>query len=165
MKTGTNRGVAMGRIETRFLDYINNSIGGVMFLNSRSAILQTISSLNFIELTGDNNLLNAGKAFANQPQYWSDFMTLMNSDYLVDRRNGLKINVSESEIAEAAKTSTNKAKAVIATLLKKGFVLTQVADSFAIATGGASYYRNKVNSYLKQGLSEVEAQALAFEDF
>ena len=165
MKTGTNRGAAMGRIEARFLDYINNSIGGVMFLNSRSAILQTISSLNFIELTGDNNLLNAGKAFANQPQYWSDFMTLMNSDYLVDRRNGLKINVSESEIAEAAKTSTNKAKAVVATLLKKGFVLTQIADSFAIATGGASYYRNKVNSYLKQGLSEVEAQALAFEDF
>ena len=165
MKTGTNRGSAMGRIESRFLDYINNSIGGVMFLNSRSAILQTISSLNFIELTGDNNLLNAGKAFANQPQFWSDFMTLMNSDYLVDRRNGLKINVSESEIAESAKTSTNKAKAVIATLLKKGFVLTQIADSFAISTGGASYYRNKVNSYLKQGLSKSDAEARAFEDF
>ncbi len=165
MKTGTNRGVAMGRIESRFLDYVNNSIGGVMFLNARSAVLQTISSLNFIELTGDNNLYKAGKAFANQPQYWSDFMTLMNSDYLVDRRNGLKINVSESEIAESAKTSTNKAKAVIATLLKKGFVLTQIADSFAIATGGASYYRNKVNAYLKQGLSKADAEARAFEDF
>ena len=165
MRTGTNRGVAMGRIEARFLDYINNSIGGVMFLNSRSAILQTISSLNFLELTGDNNLFKAGKAFANQPQYWSDFMTLMNSDYLVDRRNGLKINVSESEIAEAAKTSSNKAKAVVAALLKKGFVLTQVADSFAIATGGASYYRNKVDAYLKQGLNKADAEARAFEDF
>ena len=165
MKTGTNRGVAMGRIESRFLDYVNNSIGGVMFLNARSAVLQTISSLNFIELTGDNNLYKAGKAFANQPQYWSDFMTLMNSDYLVDRRNGLKINVSESEIAESAKTSTNKAKAVIATLLKKGFVLTQIADSFAIASGGATYYRNKVNAYLKQGLSKADAEARAFEDF
>ncbi len=165
MKTGTNRGVAMGRIESRFLDYVNNSIGGVMFLNARSAVLQTISSLNFIELTGDNNLYKAGKAFANQPQYWSDFMTLMNSDYLVDRRNGLKINVSESEIAESAKTSTNKAKAVIATLLKKGFVLTQIADSFAIASGGATYYRNKVNAYLKQGLSKADADARAFEDF
>ena len=165
MKTGTNRGAAMGRIEARFLDYINNSIGGVMFLNARSAVLQTISSLNFIELTGDNNIFKAGKAFANQPQYWSDFMRLMNSDYLVDRRNGLKINVSESEIAESAKTSTNKAKAVIATLLKKGFVLTQIADSFAIATGGASYYRNKVNAYLKQGLSKADAEARAFEDF
>jgi len=92
-------------------------------------------------------------------------MTLMNSDYLVDRRNGLKINVNESEIAEAAKTSTNKAKAVVATLLKKGFVLTQIADSFAIATGGASYYRNKVNAYLKQGLSKADAEARAFEDF
>ena len=165
MKTGTNRGAAMGRIEARFLDYINNSIGGVMFLNARSAVLQTISSLNFIELTGDNNIFKAGKAFANQPQYWSDFMKLMNSDYLIDRRNGLKINVSESEIAESAKTSTNKAKAVIATLLKKGFVLTQIADSFAIATGGASYYRNKVDAYLKQGLSKADAEARAFEDF
>ena len=165
MKTGTNRGAAMGRIEARFLDYINNSIGGVMFLNARSAVLQTISSLNFIELTGDNNIFKAGKAFANQKQYWSDFMTLMNSDYLVDRRNGLKINVNESEIAAAAKTSTNKSKAVIATLLKKGFVLTQIADSFAIATGGSSYYRNKVNAYLKQGLSKADAEARAFEDF
>ena len=36
------------------------------------------------------------KAFANQKQYWSDFMTLMNSDFLVDRRNGLKINVYQA---------------------------------------------------------------------
>ena len=44
-------------------------------------------------------------------------------------------------------------------------MLTQIADSFAISTGGASYYRNKVNSYLKQGLSKSDAEARAFEDF
>ena len=164
MKTGTNRNQQMGRLESRFLDYINGSVGAVMFLNARSAVLQTISSLNFINW-GDNNVFAAGKAFANQPQYWKDFMTLMNSDYLVDRRNGLKINVSENEIAEAAKTSKNKAKAVISTLLSKGFVLTQIADSFAIASGGATFYRNRIKKLMKEGMSESEATKQAFQDF
>ena len=112
----------------------------------RSALLQTISAVNFINWS-DNNMLAAGKAFANQPQFWKDFMTLMNSDFLVDRRQGLKINVSESEIADAAATSKNKAKGVVAYLLKKGFLPTQFADSFAIASGGATFYRNRVNKY------------------
>ena len=88
----------------------------------RSGVLQTISAINFLNWK-DNNPLKAGIAFANQPQYWKDFMSLMNSDFLVDRRNGLKINVSESEIADAARTSKNKAKAVISYLLKKGFTV------------------------------------------
>jgi len=46
----------------------------------------------------------------------------MNSDYLVERRNGLKINVSESEIADAVREAQNKPKAAIAFLLSKGFV-------------------------------------------
>ena len=54
-----------------------------MFFNMRSALLQTISAVNFINWS-DNNMLAAGKAFANQPQFWKDFMTLMNSDFLVD---------------------------------------------------------------------------------
>ena len=52
-------------------------------------------------------------------------MKLMNSDYLVQRRNGLKINVSESEIADAVKDSKNKVNAAISYLLSKGFVLTR----------------------------------------
>jgi hypothetical protein len=164
MKSGTNRSAKIGRLEAQFLDYVNGSVGAVMFLNARSAVLQTISTLNFINW-GDNNVFAAGRAFANQPQYWKDFMTLMNSDYLVDRRNGLKINVSENEIAEAAKTSKNKAKAVISTLLSKGFVLTQFADSFAIATGGATFYRNRIRKLMKEGMSEAEATKQAFQDF
>ena len=164
MKTGQNRKQGMSRLEQRFQDYINNSVGAVMFLNARSAVLQTISAINFVNWT-DNNPLKAGKAFANQKQYWTDFMSLMNSDFLVDRRNGLKINVSESEIAEAAKTTGNSVKGVISFLLNKGFVLTQIADSFAIASGGATFYRNRVNTYIKQGMSKADAEAKAFLDF
>tara|TARA_R110002020_G_scaffold118140_2_gene270091 strand:- start:347 stop:10285 length:9939 start_codon:yes stop_codon:yes gene_type:complete len=164
MKTGQNKRQGMSRLEQRFSDYINNSVGAVMFLNARSAILQTISAVNFVNWS-DNNPLKAGQAFANQKQYWTDFMTLMNSDFLVDRRNGLKINVSESEIAEAAKTTGNSVKGVISYLLNKGFVLTQFADSFAIASGGATLYRNRVKTYMKQGMSDKEASNRAFLDF
>jgi len=43
--------------------------------------------------------------------------------------------------------------------------MTRGADSFAIASGGASFYRNRVNTYKKQGLSEKKAEELAFKDF
>jgi len=41
--------------------------------------------------------------------------------------------------------------------LKLGFLPTQIMDSFAIASGGASFYRNRLKTYLKQDLSPEEA--------
>tara|TARA_R110000744_G_scaffold28982_1_gene69527 strand:- start:40 stop:8631 length:8592 start_codon:yes stop_codon:yes gene_type:complete len=164
MKSGSNRAQSNNRVVNELTDWVNNSVGAIMFFNSRSAVLQTLSAVNFINF-GDNNILKAGLAFANQPQFWSDFTKLMNSDYLVARRNGLKINVNESEIADAVKTSTNKAKAAIAYLLKKGFLPTQFADSFAIASGGATFYRNKIKRYVKEGMTLELAEQQAFLDF
>ena len=164
MQTGRNRGYPGDQLTGRFVDWLNGSVGAIMFFNMRSAVLQTISSVNFINFT-DNNPLKAAAAFANQPQFWKDVMFIMNSDYLVERRNGLKINVNEADIAEIAAESKNKAKAFVNKLLKLGFLPTQIADSFAIATGGASFYRNRVKSYIKKGLSEKEAQDKAFLDF
>ncbi len=163
MKAGTNR-LGYNDQTSAVLDWVNNSVGAVMFLNTRSALLQTISAVNFINW-GDNNIIAAGKAFANQKQFWGDFMTLMNSDYLVQRRNGLKINVSESEIADAVKDSKNKVKSAIAFLLSKGFVLTRYADSFAIASGGSTFYRNRIKKYLKEGMDQKLAEEKAFQDF
>ena len=167
MKSGTNRkklGGMFQKLENEVLDWTNNSVGAIMFLNSRSAVLQTISAVNYMNFR-DNNPLAAAKAFANQPQYWKDFNKLFNSEYLVQRRDGLKININEAEIAEMAKTSKNKAKGAISYLLNKGFVLTRHADSFAIASGGASFYRNRVNKYIKEGMSEKKAEEKAFVDF
>ena len=164
MKSGSNRPPGGNRATDGILDWLNNSVGAVMFLNTRSALLQTISMVNFINW-GDNNIVKAGAAFANQKQFWSDFMTLMNSDYLVERRNGLKINVSESEIADAVRDSGNKVKAAIAFLLSKGFVMTRFADSFAIAAGGSTFYRNRVKALVAKGMEQKAAEAQAFEDF
>jgi hypothetical protein len=164
MESGRNRGYPGDQLTGRFVDWLNGSVGAIMFFNMRSAVLQTISSINFINFT-DNNPLKAAATFANQPQYWKDVMFIMNSDFLVERRNGLKINVNEADIAEIAAESDNKAKAFVNKLLKLGFLPTQIADSFAIATGGATFYRNRVKSYIKNGLSEKEAQEKAFIDF
>ena len=161
MKSGKNRIFSGNRLSNRVLDYINNSTGAIMFFNTRSAVLQTISSINFLNWSF-NNPIKAGAAFANQPQYWKDFVELINSDYLVDRRNGLKLNINESEIADAAATSKNKARAAINYILQKGFLPTQYADSFAIASGGATFYRNRINDLVKnQGMSEADAKKQA----
>ncbi len=164
MKSGSNRPIGGSRVVNQLLDWLNNSVGAIMFLNTRSAVLQTLSAVNFIGV-GNNGVINAAKAFANQKQFWKDFMTLMNSPYLVERRNGLKINVSESEIADAVAESSNKAKSVLGLLLNKGFVLTRFADSFAIAVGGSAFYRNQLQSYLDQGMDQKLAEQKAFEDF
>ena len=164
MKSGSNRPIGGSKVVNDVMDYFNASVGTVMFLNRRSGLLQLLSSVNFVNY-GDNNILKAGKAVANQPQYWKDFMKLFNSPFLLDRRGGLKINVSESEIQDAVLGSKNKSKAFIAYLLSKGFVFTRYADSFAIATGGATFYRNRIDTYIEDGLSPKEAEIEAFEDF
>jgi hypothetical protein len=135
-----------------------------MFWNTRSAVLQTIGAINYLNWR-DNNPLNAAKAFANQPQYWKDFSYIWNSDKMKERRSGLKEDVSSAEIANAAAGATNKANAIISYLLKKGFLPTQIGDSFAIASGGAAFYRNRINYNLKQGMSEAEAEANAWKEF
>tara|TARA_B100001113_G_scaffold65695_1_gene50485 strand:- start:14738 stop:21649 length:6912 start_codon:yes stop_codon:yes gene_type:complete len=162
MQTGRNKPFRTDTLAGRVTDWLNNSVGAIMFFNTRSAVLQTISSINFVNWS-DNNIYQAGKAFANQSQYWKDFKFLFNSDFLKERRGGSRFNVAESDIADAAKQGG--ARGVISKILQAGFLPTQVADSFAIASGGATFYRNRINSYIKEGLTETEAQEKAFLDF
>ena len=174
MKTGKNRienpDAPFSEAITRIMNYINGSIANIMFLNMKSAILQLISGINYINWD-DNNPLAVAAAAANAPQYLKDFMMLINSDYMKDRRAGLKINVSESEIFSAAK-SKNALVALLGILHQKGFVLTKAGDSFAIASGGALFFRNRFNTYKKAKNSdktlqytEAQAKAKAMEDF
>ena len=165
MKSGSNSANQGGdAITSKWTQWVNNSIGTIMFFNRRSAILQTLSSANFINWS-DNNPAKAALAFANQPQYWKDFAMLFNSDKLKQRRGGLKSDVQEAEIANAAKNTQDKAGAIVAYILKLGFTPTQIADSFAISLGGASLYRNRVKTYTKQGMDLKDAETKAFQDF
>ena len=169
METGQNKAKGTGRIVNQWNDWVNNSVGAIMFFNRRSALMQTLSTVNFVNWS-DNNPIKAAAAFANQPQYWKDFITLWSSPKLIARRKGLESDIQEAEIARAAKKGG--VKGVISYLLKIGFTPTQLADSFAIASGGATFYRNRIKSYLKETNDQGEkvytkeqAEQKAFEDF
>ena len=79
------------------------------------------------------------------------------------RRKGLKINVHESEIADAV--SAGGIRGAFNYFLKLGFTPTMLADSHAISFGGAALYRNRVNTYIKKGFDRTEAETQAFKDF
>mgnify|MGYP000017382139 CR=1 FL=1 len=164
METGRNRPSGKNKQTNQFMNWVNDSVGTIMFFNTRSALLQLLSTVNFVNW-GDNNPVMAAKAFANQDQFWKDFAMLFNSDFLKQRRSGLKNDVNADDIANAAATATNKTRAALSSLLKVGFLPTQMADSFAIAMGGASFIRNRINTYTEQGMSKAAAKERAFLDF
>ena len=163
-KTGRNRPIGQNKLVNKFLNYLNGSVAATMFFNVRSAVLQQMSMVNFINFA-DNNIFTAAKAFANQPQYWADWATIFNSDFMKQRRGGIKTDVNGAELAASVKHASNPIQLAIKRLLELGFLPTQIGDNIAIATGGATFYRNRINTYLKQGLSKQEAQDKAWIDF
>jgi hypothetical protein len=164
MTTGKNKSFGKDKETSNWANWVSGSTGAIMFLNVRSAALQLIGAVNFLNLR-DNNPYAAAKAFANQKQYWEDFARIWNSDKMKERRGGLKEDVAAAEIANAAAGSKNKVGAVLSYLLKIGYTPTQMADSFAIASGGAPFYRNRIKSYLKEGMTEQDAENAAWDDF
>ena len=164
METGRTRSLKMDKSSAMMINYLNGSVGSIMNFNTRSAFLQTISTLNFLNMR-ENNPIAAARAMGNVPQFVKDFMRIMNSDMLKQRRDGLAINVSEAELASAAATSKNPIQSIIAKVLKTGYLPTKLADSFAISFGGATFYRNRIKMYEKQGMSKTQAEAKAWLDF
>lgn len=143
---------------------INRTTGATMFLNTRSALMQMISSMNYIN-TSFNNPAKAAAAVANQPQYWADVAKLWKSDYLVARRGNQSIDISEGELTTAARNGG--LGGMIDYLLSKGYTFTKLADSLAQAVGGATWYRNYVKDLMKKdpSLSKEAAEAMADIEF
>jgi hypothetical protein len=164
IENGTNRSFGNNKLVNRFMNWINGSVGTTMFFNSRSAVLQSLSLVNFINWT-DNNLLAAAKAFANPKQFWADFTMIFNSDMLKQRRAGRSFDINSQELASQVSNSKKPFRSALNYLLQLGFLPTQIMDSFAIASGGSAFYRNRVNTYLVDGLTLVEAEQRAFADF
>jgi len=133
-----------------------------MSFNTRSAILQQLSAINFMNWSFNNPFMMA-KAMANVPQFAKDFNTLFNSDFLLERRGGMKIEINTADLANTEPgnwfTKTHKK------LLEVGFMPTQWGDSFAISFGGASWYRNNINRLVKQGMTEQQAIEQTMQEF
>ena len=169
IKTGVNRPKGASAKPNMFMNWLNASVAGVMFFNTRSALLQQMSNVNYLNFA-DNNIYAAGKAFANQKQYWKDFAMIFNSDMMKQRRGGLQTDINGAELAEAIKKARpgnvfDQVAIITGKALKLGFLPTQIGDNIAIATGGAAFYRNRVNKYIKDGMSIKDAEAAAFTDF
>ena len=164
IETGRNRPSGQNEQVNKLMNYLNGSVGTVMFFNMRSALLQQMSIVNYINFA-DNNIFAAAKAFANQKQYWKDFAFIFNSDMLKQRRGGIQTDINGAELAASLRNSKDITRKLISKLLELGFLPTQIGDNIAIATGGATYYRNRINKYIKQGMSQKEAEAAAFTDF
>ena len=164
MKTGKTRSSNLGKDVQAGMDYVNGSVGVIMFLNTRSAVLQTISAINYVNWS-DNNPLMIGKAALKPKEWGKTFMEIYNSDFLKQRRSGLEINVEEAEIAKAVERSKGNARNLFDNLIKIGFKPTQIADSFAIAFGGTPFLMNRTATYVKMGLTPEKARKRAFEDF
>jgi hypothetical protein len=163
MEHGGTRSRGKDRLLNNWMTWVHGSVGATMFFNARSAILQQLSNVNFLNWH-DNNPIKAAKAFANQKQYWTDFAMIFNSPWLKQRRSGITTDVNATELLNAMKDSKNPMKTAIAYLLRLGFTPTQIGDSLAIATGGSTMYRNRVNTYIDQGMSKTDAEAKAWID-
>jgi len=153
---------AKNKLQRGFEWWYNGSIGMIMFLNLRSAVLQLVSTPNYINWT-DNNPLKMTQAMLNPKRYAQAFSELMNSDFMVVRRNSGKIDVEMTDIEEMIQNKNFGQ--FYSTMLKYGYLLTRYADSAAILLGGTALYVNRIDTYQKQGMSLQDAKNKAFNDF
>jgi hypothetical protein len=162
METGVNRKKGKDKEFNQAMNWLNASVANIMSFNTRSAILQQLSAINFMNWSFNNPFMMA-KAMANVPQFAKDFNTLFNSDFLLERRGGMKIEINTADLANTEPgnwfTKTHKK------LLEVGFLPTQWGDSFAISFGGASWYRNNIDRLVKQGMTEQQAIEQTMQEF
>ena len=163
METGQSRSQNMGKFESGLNDYITGGQSTIMFWNMKTSLTQLTSMPNYVNW-GDNNFFAASKAVANIPQFAKDVKTLFMSDFSVGRRDNLKMNVNEAELATIMQRGGGF-NGILNYVLKQGYTPTRMADGVAISVGGASFYRNRINTYKKEGLKETEAEKRAMEDW
>jgi hypothetical protein len=168
MENNTNRNFGDSKEWHTAMNVVNGTVGGVMFFNISSATGQLISTVHYLNY-GDNNIARAGARFLDRKQFAADFVEIWNSGMMLQRRKGLRIDIAQEEIVSAMAESSRdgpigQVTAAFRWLIAKGYLPTKYADSFAIAMGGASFYRNRINTY-KKTMSEADAKKKAWEDF
>ena len=142
IKTGINRPKGSSAKPNMFMNWLNASVSGVMFFNTRSSILQQMSIVNYMNWSF-NNPIKMGIAMANVPQFMKDYIRILNSNFLKERRGGMAIEVNLADIADS--NPGNLFLRLNKKVLELGFKPTQWGDSNAIAFGGATWYRNRYN--------------------
>ena len=145
MESGRNRTISPDSSTNRVLDWLNNAVGTTMFLNMRSAALQTLSTVNYLFEPGTiKGMLSS--------QFPGAVVELWNSDYLRARRGDSGFDLQASEVSDAV-NDKNGFKKLVSKMIQFGFKPTKAVDSAAIAFLGAAYYVGQ----MKNGATKEEA--------
>ena len=136
--------------------FINGTIGGIMFLNARSAALQLLSTPNYFFSSPKSFTQGLGKG------YWKAAKSILNSNWAKERSQG-KTNLETAEIfANTDGGLLGKTKNYI---LEKGYALTKLGDIGAITIGGAAYMNGVYKQNIKDGMPPQEAKEAAMKQF
>ena len=165
IKNGRAREIGNNKLANAYLNWVRGSVATTMFFNTRTSLLQQLSIVNFTNWN-ENNPMAQAKFLLGSPRIYAQYWTqIFNSDWMKERRQGLKTDINESELVARLEGSKNKNKALLSYILEKGFSLTKYGDNIAIATGGAPYLYNREQKYIKDGLTVEKAREKAFLDF
>ena len=139
--------------------YINRAIGGIMFANTKSAMLQLVSMPNFMTENPGGYIAAMGDPKAISEAYG----LIKNSGFF--KLRGAK---DQDVILDAiAKQEGGRVGRAIDKTLQIGYLPTQIADKFAIAGGGAPYLASKIKQLKKSNptWSKDRVQAEAMKAF
>ncbi len=137
--TGSNRGTNSPESVSKLDKWINRSIGNVLFLNPRSAILQMVSIGNFAPGT-PNYFKYVGSAKAREAR-----AIIMASPFMKERHGLGQTDVVTQELL--TQKGDSEFTRGIDKLSTFGYSLTKAADGVAIALGGAPYLAAKIDEY------------------
>ena len=139
--------------EGKFIEkLLQRQVGGIMFFNVRSALLQHLSLFNY--MFEDVGSMRRG---AVAPKRVKELVAEKMKPYLSDRGKG-RTELLVDELF--GRTNTNFADV----LVEKGYNLTKWGDKNAISTGGGPFMAGKFMEYSKT-LPEAEALDKAYQDF
>lgn len=167
MLQGSNR-VNADYISRRIMNVFNQGVGATMNFNTRSAFMQGLSALNYIN-TSFNNVFRISQALLRPDLVTKDFIRAWTSDYLRDRRGTGSIDIAQGDIEDAA-NSKNPLQSLLNLYLKAGYIPSKIMDSWAQACGASTWIRNKAKyDILKrpgnEDMSLDEAMDIAEKDW
>ena len=138
--TGSNRGTASPESVSKLDKWINRSIGNILFLNPRSAVLQLLSMGNFAIDNPKAYTKYVGTAKARQAR-----SLIMNSPFMKNRKETGQTDVVTQELL--TQKGDNFFEQGVDKLSEFGYGLTRFADGLAIGVGGSPYLASKIEEY------------------
>ena len=138
--------------------WLNRSIGGIMFINTKSALLQLVSIGNFMTDNPGAYFSAIGSASLQERQH---------AKKLIKESGFFKLrgaNDTDVILDAIAKQEAKGVGRYIDNMLNKGYYFTKQADKMAISQGGIPYVVARLKSIKKQNPTwtneQVEAQAM-----